>query len=81
MSYNCVLLWQWSKGGNPVGLSHVVHKLLGKPLDKSMQVSNWEARPLSVWQTKYAAQDAHVLLLLYRYLVTHLGIIILRFYH
>lgn len=47
------------------GLSHVVERILGKPVDKSMQVSNWELRPLSEAQVKYAAQDAHVLLLLH----------------
>jgi hypothetical protein len=38
------------------GLSSVCAALLGKPLDKSMQVSDWSARPLSERQLKYAAQ-------------------------
>ncbi|MEW5315938.1 MAG: hypothetical protein WDW38_007334 [Sanguina aurantia] len=47
-----------------IGLSMLSTNLLGKPLDKSMQVSNWEARPLSQRQLVYASQDAHVLLLM-----------------
>ena len=62
---------QFSKGTPSLGLSHVVKRLLGKPLDKSMQVSDWEMRPLSPWQIQYAAQDAHVLLSLYKYLVAN----------
>ncbi len=38
-----------------VGLSAVSKELLGKPLDKSMQMSNWEERPLSARQQQYAA--------------------------
>ena len=48
-----------------VGLSEVVLTLLGKPLDKFMQMSNWNRRPLTEGQICYAAQDAHVLLALY----------------
>ncbi|GIL53333.1 hypothetical protein Vafri_8955 [Volvox africanus] len=47
------------------GLSTLAATLLGKPLDKAMQVSDWEARPLSPRQLTYAAQDAHVLLRLW----------------
>eukprot|EP00798_Chlamydomonas_sp_ICE-L_P015012 gene15012-21080_t len=49
-----------------VGLSTLAATLLGKPLDKSMQVSNWELRPLTERQVIYAAQDAHVLVRLYK---------------
>lgn len=52
-------------GRQVAGLSHVTERVLGKPLDKSMQVSNWGMRPLSTAQLKYAAQDAHILLLLF----------------
>ena len=62
---------QWSKGANSLGLSYVVHRLFGKPLDKSMQISNWERRPLSPWQIQYAAQDAHVLLSLYKCIIAN----------
>eukprot|EP00803_Ostreobium_quekettii_P003285 evm.model.scf_241.7 EVM.evm.TU.scf_241.7 scf_241:68723-91161(+) len=62
---------QVGNGGNLAGLSTVARIILGKPLDKSMQVSDWEARPLCPWQLKYAAQDAHVLLLLYKALVAN----------
>lgn len=43
-------------------LTHVAESLLGKPLDKTQQCSNWERRPLSHAQSQYAALDAHVLL-------------------
>ena len=54
-----------SKAFQSVGLSEVVLALLGKPLDKLMQTSNWNRRPLTEGQICYAAQDAHVLLTLY----------------
>jgi len=49
----------------PLGLSAVSKWLLGKRLDKSMQVSDWAARPLSEAQVRYAATDAACLCLLY----------------
>ncbi len=39
-----------------VGLSTLALHVLGRPLDKSMQMSDWEARPLSQRQVVYAAQ-------------------------
>ncbi|EQC39520.1 hypothetical protein SDRG_02958 [Saprolegnia diclina VS20] len=39
-------------------LSDVVATVLGVPLDKTQQVSNWDARPLSLDQQMYAALDA-----------------------
>ena len=36
------------------GLSALVHKYLGKPLEKSQQISNWDRRPLKSAQVKYA---------------------------
>lgn len=44
------------------GLSKLAQKILGKPLDKSLQVSDWSARPLTAAQLEYAALDAWVLL-------------------
>lgn len=47
------------------GLSTLSRVLLGKPLDKSVQVSDWEMRPLTDRQLEYAALDSHILHLLY----------------
>ena len=46
------------------GLSGLVDAQLGLPLDKSLQCSTWEKRPLSRQQVEYAAADAAVLLAL-----------------
>jgi len=47
------------------GLSALVEKHLGKPLDKRMQTSDWAARPLTKDQEEYAALDARCLVSLY----------------
>jgi len=47
--------------GPRVGLSRLAAVVLGQPLDKSQQCSEWAARPLSPAQLRYAAADAHVL--------------------
>eukprot|EP00928_Gymnodinium_smaydae_P050751 TRINITY_DN34312_c0_g1_i1.p1 TRINITY_DN34312_c0_g1~~TRINITY_DN34312_c0_g1_i1.p1 ORF type:complete len:695 (+),score=119.76 TRINITY_DN34312_c0_g1_i1:75-2087(+) len=44
------------------GLSLACFKLLGHPLDKTEQCSDWRRRPLTESQTRYAAMDAAVLL-------------------
>lgn len=38
----------------PRGLSLLVQQVLGKPLDKRQQLSNWDRRPLSEAQLVYA---------------------------
>ncbi|XP_074066704.1 exonuclease mut-7 homolog isoform X2 [Macrotis lagotis] len=50
------------------GLSLLVQNLLGKPLDKTEQLSNWEKRPLREEQILYAASDAYCLLEVYELL-------------
>lgn len=44
------------------GLSGLVEAHLGRPLDKTLQCCEWEARPLSRAQLDYAAADAVSLL-------------------
>ena len=38
----------------PRGLSLLVRQVLGKPLDKMQQLSNWDRRPLGEGQLVYA---------------------------
>nr|XP_060613668.1 exonuclease mut-7 homolog [Anolis sagrei ordinatus] len=47
------------------GLSLLVQEVLGRPLDKAEQLSNWEKRPLREEQLLYAASDAYCLLEVY----------------
>ncbi|XP_068408803.1 exonuclease mut-7 homolog isoform X6 [Eschrichtius robustus] len=49
----------------PRGLSLLVQQVLGKPLDKMQQLSNWDRRPLGEGQLVYAAADAYCLLEVY----------------
>lgn len=49
----------------PRGLSLLVQQVLGKPLDKTQQLSNWDRRPLGEGQLVYAAADAYCLLEVY----------------
>ena len=53
-------------GGHKLG--EVCERELGLYLDKSLQTSDWTARPLSPEQLDYAAVDAEVLILLHRVL-------------
>ncbi|TYZ61018.1 hypothetical protein PybrP1_009598, partial [[Pythium] brassicae (nom. inval.)] len=42
-------------------LSDATNRILGRPLDKRMQMSDWDERPLSPEQMQYAALDAFCL--------------------
>ena len=55
---------------NTIGLSRLADIVLGKAIDKTMQVSDWERRPLSSQQLRYAAVDAHAALEIWRRLGT-----------
>ena len=46
-------------------LASVSEHLLGLPLDKSLQRSNWRRRPLTRAQIEYAALDARIAILVY----------------
>lgn len=56
---------QVNKGPAEKGLSLLVQQVLGKPLDKTEQLSNWERRPLRTGQVRYAAIDSYCLLDVY----------------
>ena len=55
------------------GLGAVIETVLGAPLDKTCQCSNWEARPLSQAQRTYAALDAWCLVRLTDVVAEQLG--------
>ena len=52
-------------GRNSPGLSALVQETFGSPLDKSMCLSNWTRRPLTLSQLRYAALDAECLVTLF----------------
>lgn len=47
--------------GDQVGYAALVERLLGTPLDKAMQFTDWLARPLSPEQIRYALDDVRYL--------------------
>ena len=57
----------------PISLSTLVATVLGKPLDKTMRMSNWSQRPLSTSQILYAALDAWTLVEVHLSLQKHSG--------
>ncbi|CAD5121311.1 DgyrCDS9838 [Dimorphilus gyrociliatus] len=56
---------QQKYNSNLKGLSELTNFILGKPLNKNEQASNWEKRPLTKRQLYYAALDAHCLIDVY----------------
>jgi len=52
-----------------LSLSKLTHSVLHLPLNKNMQCSDWQQRPLSSDQISYAALDAHVLLDIYEAII------------
>lgn len=52
-------------GFQKLGLKNITERVLGKYLDKSPSVSNWEKFPLTSKQIIYAATDAWITLFLY----------------
>lgn len=55
------------KGGRAQleGLARLCERILGRPLDKSLQCAPWGERPLTAGMLEYAALDSHVLTTLY----------------
>ena len=59
--------------GQPIALSALTLATLGKPLNKIMQISDWQQRPLSASQLRYAAIDAHAGLRVFLRIWEHLS--------
>ncbi|GLC47468.1 hypothetical protein PLESTB_000133800 [Pleodorina starrii] len=68
----CVDLVALARGLRPdlartpqISLSRLMALVLGEPLDKTQQLSDWARRPLTAEQVLYAATDAYCLVALY----------------
>lgn len=59
-------LWDWGLGLQP-SLQSVVQSTFFRTLDKKLQTSDWDRRPLTEAQVEYAALDASVLLRLWSF--------------
>ena len=69
------LAWRAARGEEapPGGLAGAARTALGKPLDKRPRMSDWERRPLSEVQRRYAANDAHAALRIWHFLTSGMG--------
>jgi uncharacterized protein with PIN domain/prolyl-tRNA editing enzyme YbaK/EbsC (Cys-tRNA(Pro) deacylase) len=69
------LAWRAARGEDapPGGLAGAARAALGKPLDKRPRMSDWERRPLSETQRRYAANDAHAALRIWHFLTAGMG--------
>ena len=69
------LAWRAARGEEapPGGLAGAARVALGKPLDKRPRMSDWERRPLSDVQRRYAANDAHAALRIWHVLTEGMG--------
>lgn len=56
----------------PASYAKIVHRVVGRTLDKEETRSDWRQRPLSRQQLEYAAQDVRDLVRIYRHLMEHL---------
>ena len=54
--------WGYDAPARVAGLKRVAEQWLRRSVDKTLQCSDWDARPLSAAQLQYAATDAAVLL-------------------
>ena len=55
-----------------LGLSTLAAAILGHPINKALQTSDWRRRPLSAAQLRYAAIDAHAAVRMFDQMWSHL---------
>lgn len=58
-------------GQRESGLQAMLHRATGERLDKSLQRADWSRRPLTPAMVAYAARDAEVTYVLYRWFLAH----------